>query len=76
MKTPTRNNKLIVDEEYSYPEIEDIASSENCILEEYGNEMIGEHFIVVKNLETDSLYSFCLTSVSREYNYKCVFAYK
>ncbi len=60
--------------EYTYQQIEDQADFFDYEIAEFGNELIGEHFIVLKS-EYDTICSFVLTSYNpvQGGNYKCIY---
>ena len=60
---------------YSYSEIEDFAAvREDYTMTAYGEELIGEHFIVLKG-PRDITISFILNSYKADgYNYKCIYS--
>lgn len=59
---------------YSTKQIEDYAENNNYDLNDYGRNIIGEGFLVLKHMEKDIAISFVLTSASTNtYMYECIY---
>jgi hypothetical protein len=63
-----------IGKEYHYTEIEDLANSfsEILTLTEYGPNVIGESFLVLKNT-FDKCVSFIMTRYGNDAYYKCIY---
>ena len=66
--------EFVEGKEYSYNNIEKYAIENERTIEEFGEELIGEHFIVLKTPEYDLITSFMLSGSSvHGYQYKCIY---
>lgn len=60
--------------EYPYSIIHNQVNPDLNTVLEYGNVLIGEYFLVVKDIKTDNVCSFVLTGMTnKEALYKCVY---
>jgi len=57
---------------YRYVFLEEFSQDNDCSLEEFGNEIVGEHFIVLRD-EDDKVISFVLIGASSQYIYECIY---
>jgi hypothetical protein len=63
-----------LDKTYSYSKLEKwVEDDDELTLSEWGEELIGENFLVIKNDFSDEVISFVLIGVSGEYIYKVVY---
>ena len=72
-----RINDFKFDKEYTYSDIHDFVDETDgrYIMNEYGVERIGEHFIVIGDTVTDAVVSFVLSgTLSTNYVYRCVYS--
>jgi hypothetical protein len=65
---------MILNQEYNFAQIESFANENDYNLEELGNGVIGETFIVLRNNNSDITISFMLIGASsKKYFYKCIY---
>ena len=73
MKITTKD--FNINKTYHYNNIEKFINNCNGFeLIEYGENIIGMNFLVIKDTETDGCISFVLTGRSSEYFYKCIYS--
>lgn len=65
---------MILNQEYNFIQIETFAQANDYDLEELGNGVVGESFIVLRNNKIDITISFMLIGASsKNYFYKCIY---
>ena len=65
---------MVLNQEYNFTQIKEFSNKEDYDLEELGNGVIGETFIVLRNNKIDITISFLLTGASsKNYFYKCIY---
>jgi hypothetical protein len=65
---------MTLNQEYSFEQVEALAEIKDMYLEELGNGVIGETFIVLRSNKKDITISFMLNRASSKgYFYKCIY---
>jgi hypothetical protein len=60
---------------YSYPDIEKFVNIKGYAMENLGNNIIGEDFIVLRDPDEDIVISFVLTGANDlDYVYECIYS--
>ncbi len=64
-----------VNKEYSYLAINDFSVENDYLLYEYGQYVVGEHFLALKHKDIDVTISFVLVGASHtDSMYKCIYS--
>ena len=59
---------------YLFSQLEEFAGGDYS-MEQYGKEIVGEHFIVLRHNTKDLVHSYVLTGIQGgEYVYKCIYS--